>query len=76
MTYMLALFEKIFKHKMSPEMWQWKYGSERCKAIGIWCENALIAHYGGMGRSVLYFGKPQMAVQIGDVMVDRIKHPD
>lgn len=29
MTYMLALFEKIFKHKMSPEMWQWKYGSEQ-----------------------------------------------
>lgn len=75
MPHMLALFEKIFKHKMSPAMWQWKYGSKQCKAIGIWCENTLIAHYGGMGRSVLYFGKPQMAVQIGDVMVDMANHP-
>ncbi|HNC40957.1 MAG TPA: GNAT family N-acetyltransferase [Nitrosomonas sp.] len=75
MPHMLALFEKIFKHKMTSEMWQWKYGSEQCRAMGVWYDNELIAHYGGMGRSILYFGQPQMAVQIGDVMVDRVNHP-
>lgn len=72
---MLALFEKIFKHKMSLELWQWKYGPERGKAIGIWNGNDLIAHYGGMARRVLFFGKSQVAVQIGDVMVDMTNHP-
>lgn len=75
MSHVLALFEKVFKHKMTPEMWQWKYGSERCKAITIWYGNELVAHYGGMSRDVLYFGQPQMTVQIGDVMVDRENHP-
>ncbi|SFM24990.1 GNAT family N-acetyltransferase [Nitrosomonas communis] len=67
---MLALFERTFGHSMTPAMWQWKYGAGRGRAIGVWHENQLIAHYGGIVRKIFYFGQPQIAVQIGDVMVD------
>lgn len=67
---MLALFERTFGHTMTPAMWQWKYGAGRGRAIGVWRENQLIAHYGGMARKILYFGQHHTAVQIGDVMVD------
>jgi hypothetical protein len=67
---MLALFERIFGHSMSSAMWQWKYGGGRGRAIGVWRQNQLVAHYGGMTRKILFFGQPQTAVQIGDVMVD------
>lgn len=67
---MLALFEKTFHHAMSPATWEWKYGSESGREIGMWRDHQLIAHYGGIGRDILLFGQPQTAVQIGDVMVD------
>jgi SAM-dependent methyltransferase len=67
---MLALFKQTFGHSMTPSMWHWKYGAGRGRAIGVWHGDQLIAHYGGMGRNILYFGQPQAAVQIGDVMVD------
>lgn len=67
---MLALFERTFGHSMSSAMWQWKYGRERGRAIGVWRQNQLVAHYGGMIRNILFFGEPRIAVQIGDVMVD------
>lgn len=67
---MFSLFKKTFKHDMTPATWQWKYGSNLGKEIGIWRENKLIAHYGGVSRKILLFGQHQTAVQIGDVMVD------
>ncbi|MDV6344848.1 class I SAM-dependent methyltransferase [Nitrosomonas sp. Is37] len=70
---MLTLFEQTFGHSMTPAMWHWKYGTGRGRAIGVWHENQLIAHYGGIVRKIFYFGQPQIAVQIGDVMVDSAK---
>lgn len=70
MPQMLDLFKKTFNHDMTPATWQWKYGSDSAREIGVWRENQLIAHYGGIGREILFFGQPQTAVQIGDVMVD------
>ncbi len=67
---MLNLFKKTFNHEMTPATWQWKYGSNPSREIGVWRENRLIAHYGGLSRNILFFGQPQTAVQIGDVMVD------
>lgn len=67
---MLALFMKTFHHPMTPATWQWKYGSETNREIGIWRDHQLIAHYGGISRDILLFGHPQVAAQIGDVMVD------
>ncbi|MBK6958193.1 MAG: GNAT family N-acetyltransferase [Nitrosomonas sp.] len=67
---MFSLFKKTFHHDMTPATWQWKYGSNSGREIGVWRDNQLIAHYGGVSRKILFFGQPQTAVQIGDVMVD------
>lgn len=67
---MLALFKKTFHHDMTPAVWQWKYAANAGRAIGVWRDHNLIAHYGGIGRRILFFGESQTAVQIGDVMVD------
>ncbi|WP_258364404.1 GNAT family N-acetyltransferase [Nitrosomonas sp. Nm84] len=67
---MLGLFKKTFNHDMTPATWQWKYDSNLGRGIGVWRNNQLIAHYGGIPRKILFFGQPQTAVQIGDVMVD------
>lgn len=67
---MQQLFGRTFGHDMSPQMWHWKYGYNGSRALGVWRDNRLIAHYGGMLRAVLLFGQRITAVQIGDVMVD------
>lgn len=64
------LFGRVFHQTMGPSFWQWKYGSDLNREIGVWREGRLIGHYGGMARSILFFGQPETAVQIGDVMVD------
>lgn len=66
----LGLFKKTFNLDMTPATWQWKYVSTSGREIGVWRDNQLIAHYGGIPRKILFFGQPQTAVQIGDVMVD------
>jgi len=67
---MLDLFKNTFHHDMTPALWRWKYDSNASREIGVWRDNKLIAHYGGIGRRILFFGQPKTAVQIGDVMVD------
>ncbi len=69
-SHMRGLFEKTFNQQMSSTFWQWKYPENSGREIGIWRENHLAGHYGGIGREILFFGQPQTAVQIGDVMVD------
>ncbi|SOD18583.1 GNAT family N-acetyltransferase [Nitrosomonas ureae] len=64
------LFKKTFNHTMTPATWQWKYGENASHALGVWQKDKLIAHYGGVARQILFFGQPQTAVQIADVMVD------
>ncbi len=64
-----ALFKQVFNTSMSNAMWQWKYGQQRGVAIGVWQQEQLVAHYGGMQRQLLYFGQRRMGIQIGDVMV-------
>lgn len=63
------LFEQVFEHPLSAEMWQWKYDEGRGRATLAWRDGELVAHYGGMLRSVQYFGELHRSVQIGDVMV-------
>lgn len=70
MPEMFDLFKRTFHHDITQATWQWKYGSNSGREIGIWRENKLVAHYGGISRNILFFGQPQIAVQIGDVMVD------
>jgi 2-polyprenyl-3-methyl-5-hydroxy-6-metoxy-1,4-benzoquinol methylase len=63
-----GLFQCVFDEDLTAEFWQWKYSSQS-KALCLWKESEIIAHYGGIPRAILYFSQPQLAVQIGDVMV-------
>lgn len=64
-----ALFEKSFDAPFDSEIWQWKYGDGRGRAVCVRDANKLHAHYGGAPRDILYFGEQRKAMQICDVMV-------
>lgn len=64
------LFLKSFGHGIGPELWRWKYGGGRGRAIGAERDGQAVAHYGGTARKVLFFGEESWALQICDVMVD------
>lgn len=64
-----ALFQEVFGHAMSWELWQWKYANGRGNAVSASRHGAVIAHYGGMYRDVLLCGQPEWVFQICDVMV-------
>ncbi len=64
------LFGEVFKpEQMTDELWEWKYGQGRGLGIAAWQNGQMIAHYGAISRTIHYFGKPKLAVQIADVMV-------
>lgn len=63
------LFAECFGHSISSSLWQWKYGDGRGRGAIVRHEGEVVAHYGGMSRPMMFFGQPEMAVQIGDVMV-------
>jgi len=70
MNPMRQLFAEVFSHEMNEKLWDWKYGNGRGTAMGVWNDqDTLIAHYGGVSRDILLLGKPQKAMQVGDVMV-------
>jgi len=64
-----TLFEKVFGQPLSEAAWHWKYGDGRGNAIGLWREDALLAHYGCSTRMVCMDGAEVAACQVGDVMV-------
>lgn len=66
------LFGEVFSQEaMSSTHWHWKYGEGRGRAIGLLRGDALVAHYGGVSRRLVYFGQPALACQICDVMVSK-----
>lgn len=64
-----VLFQEVFGHPMSRELWEWKYGAGRGNAVMARKDGNVVAHYGGMYRDILLCGKPDWAFQICDVMV-------
>lgn len=63
------LFERSFGTDFNVQLWQWKYGDGRGHSV-VACKNGeAVAHYGGISRDILYFGRPARALQICDVMV-------
>lgn len=65
------LFERSFEKSFNPDLWHWKYdgGDGKCVVARIEKQGAIVAHYGGAPRKILYFGKPAVAIQVCDVMV-------
>jgi hypothetical protein len=68
---MRQLFADVFRHEMTPEHWQWKYGDGRGRGVALMRGERMVAHYGGVTRRVLSRGEPVLASQSCDVMVDR-----
>jgi hypothetical protein len=64
------LFEKVFKEEMTLAHWRWKYERELSRAIVVYRDKQLVAHYGGVGTKVLQEGKESTAIQVTDLMVD------
>jgi hypothetical protein len=63
------LFQEVFGHPISHELWNWKYANGHGNGVVAARHGALIAHYGGMYRDVMLCGKPDWVFQICDVMV-------
>lgn len=69
---MRTLFQGVFGHSLSERLWRWKYDGGRGVAVGARAPaGVLLAHYGGTFRTILFFARPALTVQIGDVMVAR-----
>jgi len=66
---LIALYEEVFKEPMSQKFWEWKYMGVLGRAVCALKDNEIIAHYNGMVREILYFGKFKRAIQPCDTMV-------
>nr|WP_315488479.1 GNAT family N-acetyltransferase [uncultured Rhodoferax sp.] len=64
-----VLFQQVFGHALSPQLWAWKYANGRGNAVLASRDGVLVAHYGGMYREILLCGKPEWAYGGSDVMV-------
>lgn len=63
------LFESSFETDFNAALWQWKYGEGRGHSVAACKQGEAVAHYGGISRDIQYFGDPERALQICDVMV-------
>ena len=63
------VFERSFNVDFDQALWQWKYGQGRGASVAVIKNDRVVGHYGGSARQILYFGDPESAVQICDVMV-------
>lgn len=64
-----ALFEQSFDVTFDAALWHWKYGDMRSTSVVAVRDGEPVAHYGGIRRSIDYFGAVEQAVQVCDVMV-------
>lgn len=63
------VFESSFDALFDPAVWHWKYGCGRGRAVCARVDGLLVGHYGGALRDIRFFGEPDKAIQICDVMV-------
>jgi hypothetical protein len=67
---MRSLFRSVFGTPMSAQHWQWKYVHGKGKGLGVWDkQDQLVAHYGGMPRTLLDNGTPCLGIQGVDAAV-------
>lgn len=68
---MAPLYQSVFGHPLTSDFREWKYGQGRGRVFAAWNQaGKMVAHYGGLVRTVSYFGTPVETCQVGDVMVD------
>lgn len=65
------LFEKSFEVTFDAEVWDWKYrlGRGQCVVARTEPGGEIVSHYGGAPRKIEFFGEPEVAIQVCDVMV-------
>ncbi|MES3007591.1 MAG: GNAT family N-acetyltransferase [Pseudomonadota bacterium] len=63
------VFESSFEARFDHAVWHWKYGNGRGRAVCARVDGLLVGHYGGAPRDIRFFGEPNKAIQICDVMV-------
>lgn len=68
-TECMSLFRESFGAEISAELWHWKYGGGRGRAIVARRGGRLVAHYGGTTRRVVCTGEVVQGLQVCDVMV-------
>jgi hypothetical protein len=66
---LLALHRRVFGEGASPEWYRWKYRDGKALGTGVWQQGELIAHCGGLPRTLWRHGRETGGIQIGDVMV-------
>lgn len=66
----IALHQEIFGGRFNPQWYQWKYHDHENPSLGLWTDTGqLIAHCGGVARSLWCKQETVRALQITDVMV-------
>jgi hypothetical protein len=65
----LKLHQEVFGSSADPVWFDWKYKLGKAVGMSLWFEDRMVAHCGGIPRTVLHQGVKQQDLQIGDVMV-------
>lgn len=65
----LSLFKETFAAEMSPDLWHWKYGEGRGRAVIGRRHGRIVAHYGATSRRIAVNGRTVRGLQVCDVMV-------
>lgn len=69
---MLALHRRVFGAGSDPAWFDWKYRQGQAIAVGVWQDSTgkLVAHCGGIPRTLWHRGRRTTGLQVGDVMVE------
>lgn len=67
---LVALHRTVFHSDVDARWHEWKYGDGRVCGTGAWAGGVLVAHCGGIARTLWLAGERTAGLQIGDVMVE------
>ncbi len=70
---LIALRERVFGHRITPEQWRWKLGSRGCPVANVWVvetDGRLIFQYAGIPTLVRHCGTDRWAMVSVDTMTD------
>ena len=65
----LKLHQEVFGSSADPVWFHWKYKLGHAVGMSLWSGERMVAHCGGIPRSVWHHGDLKQDLQIGDVMV-------